>query len=84
MFDLDKGNNSLGVAFGITYYDSNEEMIVEPDYAIVRARVKSWGDDIGVKWKELELRPCTKEELGIGSPETLEQSKFYRPSFTSK
>ena len=31
VFNLDK-KPGLQVAFGITYYDSNQEMIVEPDY----------------------------------------------------
>ena len=31
-FDLDKGG-SLQIAFGITKYDSNREMINEPEYA---------------------------------------------------
>ena len=48
-FDLDKGPG-FRVAFGMTYYDSNQEMLIEPDYGTVTGRVKSWNEENGVQW----------------------------------
>ena len=64
IFDLDKGK-SLNVAFGITYYDDNQEMMKVPDYGELIARVKSWNANSGLFWKNVTLRPCTDQELGI-------------------
>ena len=41
-FDLDKGNNGLQIAFGLTYYDDNYEMINETEYGEMKARIRSW------------------------------------------
>ena len=79
VFDLDK-KPGLQIAFGITYYDSNQEMIVEPDYGELIARVKKWGGDaIGIEWQQLNIRPCTYEELGLGDEASQEDAKFFRP-----
>ena len=79
VFNLDK-QPGLQIAFGITYYDTNQEMIVEPDYGELIGRVKKWGGDhVGIEWQELNIRPCTYEELGLGDEESMEDSKFYRP-----
>ena len=66
VFDLDK-KPGLQVAFGMTYYDSNQEIIIEPDYGELIARVKKWGGDhTGIEWQQLDIRPCTEGELGLG------------------
>ena len=69
----------MKIAFGITAYDDNIEMIDEPDYATVHARVKTWGqeDSPGTVFTELPIRPCTEDDLGLG--DSLENSMFYRP-----
>ena len=46
-FDLDK-NPGFKAAFGITYYDSNKEMLIEPDYGEIIGRIKSWNNEDGV------------------------------------
>ena len=40
VFDLDKKESGLQIAFGITAYDSYQEMIDEPDYATIHAKLK--------------------------------------------
>ena len=65
------------------FAESRHKPINDPDYAEFKARIKSW-DDVGTYWHDLELRPCTREELGLGAPETLEQAKFYEPSGNAK
>ena len=88
VFDLDKTNNNiwheqkggLQIAFGLTHYDSNVEMIDEPDYATIHARLKQWGQEgssAGTTFKELIIRPCTEDDLGLG--ESTENSKFDTP-----
>ena len=42
------------------------------------ARVKTWGSKGGLQYRNLKLRPCTSEELGIDSSgEVSEDTKFY-------
>ena len=79
VFDLDKLANGLSVAFALTHYDSNTEMIHEPDYGSVKARLKQWGQDgsTGTTFTDLPTRPCSYEELGLG--ESTSNSKFYAP-----
>ena len=73
----------MNVAFGITYFDSNPYMIIEPDYGEVVARVKSW-DSGGLYWQNLNLRPCTREDLGMDSEGIQPSAKFYPPHKNSK
>ena len=60
-------------------------MLDEPDYGEVKARIRGWNADkpeLGVYWQELNLRQCTKDELGLGNmeeAENYEASKFYPP-----
>ena len=68
----------MNVAFGMTYYDSNPNMLIEPDYGEVKGRVRSYDID-GTYWQDLNLRPCTREELGIDSEEEQADAKFYPP-----
>ena len=77
-FDLDK-KPGFNVAFGITYFDYNFEMLDEPDYGEVVAKIKSWDKETLIYWSDVKIRPCTKEELGLGEPETLDDAKFYSP-----
>ena len=76
VFDLDKGPG-FQAAFGLTYYDSNQEMIIEPDYGEIIGRVKSWNNENGVVWQYLDFRPCTQEELGISEVYDPDKAKFF-------
>ena len=67
----------------MTFYGGEKVIINDPDYAEIKARLKLWDSD-GIQWHDLDIRPCTKEELGLGDPETLVNSKFYQPSGNSK
>ena len=40
VFGLDKKDNGFQIAFGVTAYDSNQEMIDDPDYVTLHARLK--------------------------------------------
>ena len=54
-------------------------MTYEPQYGEVKVYMKSWGFDVaGTVWRELEMRPCNPEELGLG-PQGFSDpsSKFY-------
>ena len=44
VFDLDKGGPEAGfnIAFGMTYYDSNPTMLIEPEFGELRGRVRKW------------------------------------------
>ena len=63
-FDLDV-NNSLQVAFGITYYDGNPEMLDFDDVGRLVPRLKTWTKDGPVVFRDLRYRPCTGAELGL-------------------
>ena len=76
IFNLDKGPG-FQAAFGLTYYDSNQEMIIEPDYGEIIGRVKSWNNENGVVWQYLDFRPCTQEELGISEVYDTDKAKFF-------
>ena len=77
-FDLDK-KPGFNIAFGISYYDHNRTMPIEPDYGEVVAKIKRWNETELINFSDIKLRLCTKEELGLGGPETLDDSKFYPP-----
>ena len=47
VFDLDK-KPGLNIAFGITYFDDNQEPIDDLDYGEVIGRVKTWGSKGGL------------------------------------
>ena len=64
-FDLDKGDG-LQIAFALTHYDDNFEMLEEPDYGEIKARIRSWSPETPETFfTEVEIRPCTYEELGL-------------------
>ena len=81
-FNLDKRRNGLEVAFGLVNYDSSSlEMEHVPEYGEIKAKIKTWSSDSGIAWKELELRPCTKVELGLGPNGFDDQDSKFFPMF---
>ena len=52
VFDRDKGGPEAGfiAAFGMTYYDSNQNMLLVPEYGEIVGRVKGWNGEQGVFW----------------------------------
>ena len=44
VFDLDKKPGFMA-AFGMTYYDSNPNMLIEKEYGEIRGRVKGWNPE---------------------------------------
>ena len=50
---MDKRENGLEIAFGVTNYDDNLEMLDEPEYGEIKAMIKTWSSNSGIKWKEL-------------------------------
>ena len=77
-FDLDI-DKSLQIAFGITYYDGNEERLDFGDVGEIVPRLKSWNDTTGVLYTDLRYRDCTKEELGIDEPYQEDKAHFHPP-----
>ena len=77
VFNLDK-KPGLNIAFGITHWDGNLESIYDPDYGEVVGEVKRWDGETKIPNIRLKMRPCTREELGLGieGPES-ENAKFY-------
>ena len=63
-FDLDV-DKSFQVAFGLTYYDGNTEMLDFDDVGRLVPRIKTWSKDGPVEFKSLRYRPCTEAELGL-------------------
>ena len=55
-------------------------MEYDPDYGEIKIKIKRWGgaNITGTEYEELEMRPCNKDELGLG-PEGFDdsKSKFY-------
>ena len=76
-FHLDKAPG-LQIAFGLTAYDSNYDMLDEPEFVEVKARIRSWSPEQDLtKFTDINIRQCTKEELGLGDDETIDQARFY-------
>ena len=66
---MDKTRNGFEIAFGLSNYGNSVEMINEPQYGEIKAVLRSWNsedEDISVKFQNVETRPCTESELGIG------------------
>ena len=54
-------------------------MLNDPEYAQVKARIRSWSPEVDdTIFEEIETRPCTKEELGLGEEGTSDQARFYQ------
>ena len=64
------------MAFGLTYYDGNPEMLQFDDVGRLVPRLKTWSKDGPVIFYDLSYRPCTREELGLEEPET---ARFFPP-----
>ena len=64
VFSSDDG---LRFAFGITTYDSNQEVTEDLDYGEIKAKLYSWGlNDTGMYGEgQITTHPCTEDELGI-------------------
>ena len=73
-------SENLAIAFGITAYDSNQEIIEDPSYGVLNPYYKTWGftDSVEVKFEALKTRPCTEAELHINN-QTDPDSIFYPP-----
>ena len=73
-------SGNLAVAFGITAYDNNPEIIEDPSYGVLSPYYKTWGFNNygGVDWEALKTRPCTAAELHINN-QTDPDSIFYPP-----
>ena len=67
-FTMSSAVNDLQVAFAFVDYDSKGHDHDLSQYGTVKAFYKTWGDDSnpGTHYKEIDSRPCTKEELGVG------------------
>ena len=58
IFDLDV-DKSLQVAFGLTYYDENLEMLQFDDVAKIVPRLKTWTKNGPVNFTDLSYRECS-------------------------
>ena len=61
-------DQGLKFAFGITAYDSNQEVIEDLDYGEIKAKFYGWGNDAVMGADELgdlNTHTCTPEELGV-------------------
>ena len=77
VFNIDK-TPGLNIAFGVTHYDNNTEKLDDLDYGEVIGVRKFWDGQSGAGYARLDLRPCTREELGLDKPgEISETAKFY-------
>ena len=76
----DEYSENLAIAFGITAYDNNQEIIEDPSYGVLNPYYKTWGfeDSVGVEFEPLKTRPCTEAELHINN-QTDPDSIFYPP-----
>ena len=79
-----KSSQNFQIAFALTNYDSNPDPIEDPDYGVVKAYLKSWGNtgDSGVNFIELSTRFCREEDLGL-TEETARFSLFFKPHESS-
>ena len=79
--DLDKGRKGMQIAFGYSGYPSPNELLYEPEYAEIKLKFKKWGTeeaDGAVVFEEIQVRPCTDVELGLGPQGFSDpKSKFY-------
>ena len=88
VFNIDKGGgNNFNIAFGLMSYDwPDTEKYDFSKYATIKAQIRSWAPHIsGVIRKDLPLKPCTRDELGIGDDGAeSSEAKFYPPHERSK
>ena len=56
----------LQVAFGLTAYDGNYEMLNDTEYVEVKARIRSWSPEQDTTlFRDIPIRPCTRADLGL-------------------
>ena len=59
----------FNVAFALTGYDGSTEIAEDEDYAILKAKIKTWGYaeeyGPGIQTVDVKTRQCTPAELGI-------------------
>ena len=81
IFNLDKDHNGLQIAFGLTEYPiTSNEILNQPEYATIKLSYVRWGQEgvNGSAVNSIGMRPCTEEELGLGSQgHSNPRSKFY-------
>ena len=60
-------DDGLMLAFALTAYDENYDMIDEPDYGEIKAYYKTWGLEGAefIQFTEIPTSQCTNEQLGI-------------------
>ena len=60
-------DDGLMIAFGLTQYDSNQEIIEDPTYGILNGYYKSWGiiQKSGTDFTLLPTTQCTRAQLGL-------------------
>ena len=66
---MDKDKNGLQIAFGLTNYDNNFEMLHEPEYGELEVSMRTWNANSGnqsIIFNSLQMRPCNEKELGLG------------------
>ena len=73
------------MAFGFTAYDSSSNQVpLDPSYGRLVAFEKSWGypeDNGKVNFRELKLRPCTRDDINLDGDESENSSyMFYKPA----
>ena len=67
-------NDGLQFAFGITAYDSNQEVVEDLDYGEIKARFYGWGlDDVmgPDQGGDLDTHQCSEQELGLEGSNSL-------------
>ena len=53
-------------------------MLNETEYAQIKASIRSWSPEQDKTFfKEVEIRPCTRQELGL-DPDALDKSRFFK------
>ena len=72
-------NDGLMLAFALTEFDENSDVIEDPDYGELKAYYNTWGlkdsPDAGEVFTEIPTSFCTKKQLGLA--EDQENRLFY-------
>ena len=67
-------------AFGITAYDSNQEIIEDPTYGTLKAYYKTWGlGESGTNFEPLATSQCTRAQLGLPKEDGDTESDYSVP-----
>ena len=76
-------DDGLMLAFGLTAYDDNQEVIEDPTYGTLRAYYKSWGikkENTGIDFELIETDACTRAQLGLPKLADDTESDYSQPS----